>query len=227
MRTSGKGLLLVTALVLATPVTRAAAPATDPVQRGLAIAQAADRAGRGFGAERATLSMDLVNAYGDVTKRKLTVETLEGNGDGDRSKVVVLWPADVKGTKLLTWSHRSRDDDQWLYLPAIKRVRRISGSNKTGSFMGSEFAYEDLGATVVEKFTYRYIDEPKAGGRDTFRLERYPVDKDSAYSKQVVWLDKEYHGADPVAWTPEPVGAKRRPRCRRPDPPTHLNSAVG
>jgi hypothetical protein len=181
----------VTTLLLVTQ-TSGAAPSTDATHRGLEIATAADRAGRGYGAERATLTMDLINSYGDVAKRKLTVDTLEGSGDGDRSKVVVLWPADVKGTKLLTWSHPSRDDDQWLYLPAIKRVRRISGSNKTGAFMGSEFAYEDLGATVLEKFTYKYVDEPKLDGRDANRLERSPVDKDSAYSRQVIWLDKQY-----------------------------------
>jgi hypothetical protein len=169
-----------------------AAPPADAARRGREIATAADRAGRGFGAERATLTMDLINAYGEVARRKLAVDTLESTGDGDKSKVVVLWPADVKGTKLLTWSHRHRDDDQWLYLPAIKRVRRIGGSNKTGAFMGSEFAYEDLGSTVLEKFTYQYLDEPRLDGREANRLERRPVDKDSAYSRQVIWLDKEY-----------------------------------
>jgi hypothetical protein len=80
--------LIALTLLLASPMTRAAAPPSDPAQRGLEIAQTADRAGQGFGAEHATLAMDLVNAYGDVTKRKLTVDTLEGRDDGDKSKVV-------------------------------------------------------------------------------------------------------------------------------------------
>jgi hypothetical protein len=169
-----------------------AAEGTDPARRGLEIARAADRANQGFGAERATLTMELVNAHGDVSRRKVAIDTLEVSGDGDRSKVVFEWPADVKGTKLLTWTHRDRDDDQWLYIPAIKRVRRISGANKTGSFMGSELAYEDLASAEVERFGYRYLDEPRVDGRDSYRFERIPVDKNSGYGREVVWLDKEY-----------------------------------
>ena len=186
---------LAPALLTATLVLLAVAgdtEAADPAARGLAIARAADHANQGFGAEKATLIMDLVNAHGDVTKRKVTIETLEGTADGDKSKVVFEWPADVKGTKLLTWTHRDRDDDQWLYLPAIKRVKRIGGANKTGSFMGTELSYEDLASVEVERFSYRYIDEPNAGDRATFRIERLPVDKNSGYTREIVWLDKEY-----------------------------------
>lgn len=151
-----------------------------------------DRANAGFGGERATLAMKLINAHGDVTTRKLWGETTETKTDGQRSKLVFDWPPDVKGTKLLTWSHKQADDDQWLYLPAIKRVRRISGSNKTGSFVGSEFSYEDLGSVELEKFRYRFVDEPNFEGRDTYRIERTPLDRNSAYGRQVVWIDKEY-----------------------------------
>jgi hypothetical protein len=180
------------ALIIVALVPALALSAPDAAQKGLDIARAADRANDGFSAEKATVTMELINAHGDVTRRKLILESLEGKDDGDKSKVTFEWPADVKGTKLLTWTHRSRDDDQWLYLPAIKRVRRIGGSNKTGSFMGSEFAYEDLASTEVEKYTYKYVDEPRVGARDTYRLERVPVDRDSGYLREVVWLDKEF-----------------------------------
>jgi hypothetical protein len=172
------------------------ASAQDAASRGLAIARAADRANQGFVGERNTMSMELVNAHGDVTRRKLRVETLEGTpGDaeqGDRTRIVLESPADVQGTKLLTWNHGKRDDDQWLYLPAIKRVKRISGSNKRGSFVGSEFSYEDLASNQVDKFSYKYLDEPVIGGRATFRYERTSRDPESAYSRQVLWLDKQY-----------------------------------
>jgi hypothetical protein len=184
-------LALLGAVTLGPAPTRGA-ESEDPASRGLAIARAADKANEGFVGERATMAMELVNAHGDVTRRKLDVVTLEGTDDGDRSKVMFAWPADVKGTKLLTWTHRKGDDDQWLYLPAIKRVRRISASNKTGSFVGSEFSYEDLAGTEVEKFRYKLIDEPKLGGRDTYHLERVPVDANSGYARQIVWLDKQY-----------------------------------
>ena len=170
----------------------ALAQGNEAERRGLEIAQAADKANQGFASERATLSMDLVNAHGDVSKRKVAIETLEGTSDGDRSRVIFDWPPDVKGTKLLTWTHKQREDDQWLYLPAIKRTRRISGANKTGSFMGSELAYEDLASAEVERFGYRYVDEPTLDGRATFRIERTPRDPISGYSREVVWIDKEY-----------------------------------
>ena len=166
--------------------------ADDPGGRGLEIARGADRANQGFQGEQATMAMEIINAHGDITRRRLKVETLEGSDDGDKAKVVIESPPDVRGTKLLTWNHRQREDDQWLYLPAIKRVRRIGGSSKRSGFVGSEFSYEDLASNEVDRFTYKYLDEPVLDGRPTFRLERYPVDRDSAYSRQVVWLDKQY-----------------------------------
>jgi len=164
----------------------------DAVAEGLAVAKKADAANAGFKSETSTLKMDLINAHGDVTERKMVIETLEGTDDGDRSRAVFEWPADVKGTKLLTFTHRKGDDDQWLYLPAIKRVKRISSNNKSGSFMASEFAYEDLGSQEVEKYTYKLLSEEKLEGRDTWKIERVPLDKKSGYKRQVVWMDKQY-----------------------------------
>lgn len=166
--------------------------AQSPEQRGLEVAQKVDKANAGFKSEKGELSMQLINAHGDVTNRKLTIEVLEGSDDGDKSRSTFTWPADVKGTRLLTWAHKKGDDDQWLYLPAIKRVKRIASSNKSGSFMGSEFSYEDFGSQEVEKYTYKLIEEPKYEGRDVWLLERYPVDGSSGYTRQVLWMDKEY-----------------------------------
>jgi Outer membrane lipoprotein-sorting protein len=168
------------------------ARADDAAAKGLEIAKKADQANQGFGSEKAAVSLDLINAHGDVTKRKLTLEILEGSDDGDKSRAVFEWPADVKGTKLLTFTHKKNDDDRWLYLPAVKRTKRIASSSKSGSFMGSEFAYEDMGGQEVEKYTYKYIGEPKHNGRDTYQIERIPVDKESGYARQIVWMDKEY-----------------------------------
>ncbi len=162
-------------------------------EKGLQLVVAADKANEGFGTEKATMTLDLINAHGDVTQRKMRMEIMEGTGDGDRAILVFDWPADVKGTKLLTFTHKRGDDDQWLYLPAIKRVKRIASNNKSGSFMGSEFAYEDLSAPEVEKFNYKYLADVTEGGRAAYHLERYPVDKNSGYKRQVLWMDKEYH----------------------------------
>jgi hypothetical protein len=170
----------------------AAARAETPEQQGLSVAVLCDKANMGFKSEKSELTMELINAHGDVTNRKIVIETLEGTDDGDRSRSTFVWPADVKGTRLLTWTHKQDDDDQWLYLPAIKRVKRIASNNKSGSFMGSEFAYEDFGSQEVPKYTYKLSGDTKEQGRDVWLLERYPVSKTSGYTRQVVWMDKEY-----------------------------------
>ena len=163
----------------------------DAARRGLEIAQESDRANAGFVSEYSEMEMVLINAHGDQTVRKLTTETMEMEDDGDKSVSMFLWPADVKGTKMLTWSHKVDDDDQWLYLPALKRVKRISSKNKSGSFMGSEFAYEDLGSQEVEKYSYTYLGDESAEARECYKLERIPVSTRSGYSKQIVWMAKD------------------------------------
>jgi len=161
--------------------------------KGLEVALKMDKSNTGFIGEMSKMTMTLINAHGDKTIRKMESKTLEVDGDGDKSLILFKWPTDVKGTKMLTWSHKNSDDDQWLYLPAMRRVKRISSRNKSGAFMGSEFSYEDLGSQEVEKFTYNYLKDEKIKSRDTWVIERFPIDKKSGYLKQVLWVDKEYN----------------------------------
>ncbi len=136
--------------------------------------------------------MILLNRQGESSQRKIRSKALEIQGDGDKSLTIFDTPRDLKGTAFLTFSHIHGADDQWLYLPALKRVKRISSRNKSGPFMGSEFAYEDMSSQEVEKYTYKYLrDEPCGNGLTCFVSERYPVDKYSGYTKQVIWLDTE------------------------------------
>lgn len=195
MRTPARTLTFDLAPAVAAIAVALAAPgarAETAEQKGLAIARKVDQANEGFVSERATMELELVNAHGDTTRRRMTNEILEGKDDGDKSKTVIEWPADLKGTKLLTFTHKRGEDDQWLYMPATKRVKRISSNNKSGSFMGSEFAYEDLGSQEVEKYTYKFLEEVKENGRDAWRMERFPVDKASGYARQIIVIDKEY-----------------------------------
>lgn len=163
-----------------------------PEAKGLAIAKRTDSANEGFSSDISEVEMILINAYGDKVERKMSIHTLEGKKDGDKSVVAFSWPADVNGTKLLTWTHKKSNDDQWLYLPALKRIKRISSRNKAGSFMGSEFAYEDMSSQEIQKYTYKFIEEAEIDGRKCWKSERYPTDKRSGYSRQVVWTDQEY-----------------------------------
>lgn len=168
----------------------APALAESPEQKGLAIATEADRRNDGFGDTSATMQMILRNRQGEESKREIRSKVLETKGDGDKSMIVFDQPRDVAGTALLTYTHKSGDDDRWLYLPALKRVKRIASSNKSGPFMGSEFAYEDLGSQEPEKYTYKWLRDEVLDGKDCFVSERYPKDKDSGYTRMVVWTDK-------------------------------------
>lgn len=190
-------------LVLLSP---SVAPAQSSEDKGLAIAVEARKRDTGFGDSSAELLMILRGLRGDETTRELRSLVLEQVDDGDRSLVVFDSPRDVRGTAMLTVSNRTGDDDQWLYLPALKRVRRITAANKSGPFMGSEFAYEDFASQEVEKFAYRWLRDEACPGEGyealvCYVVERYPVDDSSGYARQIVWIDQheyrtlriEYH----------------------------------
>ena len=171
--------------------TSAHSESPTPEETGLKIAQDSRAREAGFGNFTAQQTMVLRNKHGQESRRQLRVKVLEVPDDGDKSLFVFNEPRDVQGTALLIHAHRESADDQWLYLPALKRVKRISSSNRSGSFMGSEFAYEDLTAEAVEKFTYRYLRDEACGDLTCTVSERVPVDKKSGYSRQVVWRDKD------------------------------------
>jgi outer membrane lipoprotein-sorting protein len=166
--------------------------ADQPEKKGLAIAVEADRRNIGFNNSTADMLMILKNRHGQESRREIRIKTLEVKDDGDKSMTIFDSPKDVKGTAFLNYTHKQGDDDQWLYLPALKRVKRISSRNKSGSFMGSEFSYEDISSQEVEKYTYKWLRDENYKGNDCFVSERYPVDrKNSGYSRQVTWLDKQ------------------------------------
>lgn len=181
------------AALLAAAVLAAPAHAQSPEEQGLAIAREIDRRDTGFGDYKADLVMVLTNKAGNSSERQLSMQVLEQADDGDKSLTVFRHPRDVDGTALLSYAHKVGGDDQWLYLPALKRVKRISASNQSGSFMGSEFAYEDMTAQEIEKFSYRYLKDETLDGVDSFVVERKPTYADSGYSRQLIWVDKAHY----------------------------------
>jgi len=166
--------------------------------RGLEIAVEADKRDTGFEDFTAEMVMELRNKQGDVSTRNIRLKTLEVHNDGDKSLSIFDQPADVKGTAFLTFSHAIKPDEQWLYLPALKRVKRINSKNKSGPFMGSEFAYEDLASQEVEKYTYKYLRDEMLDGVDCFVMERYPAYEHSGYTRQVAWINKDRYVAEKI-----------------------------
>ena len=171
--------------------TTARADDSSPEALGLQIAEEARARAEGFGNFTASQTMVLRNKQGQESRRQLRFKVLEVEDDGDKSIFVFDEPRDVKGTALLIHAHRQGDDEQWLYLPALKRVKRISSANRSGSFMGSEFAYEDLSTQEVEKYTHRYLHDEPCGDLTCTVSERVPVEKGSGYSRQLVWHDQD------------------------------------
>ena len=185
-------------LLLAAALLTPALPvsAETPEEKGMAIALEGDRRDQGFENSTSTLKMVLANKQGETSERDLRMKTFEipALDEGDKSLIVFDTPRDVKGTAFLSFTHIAEPDDQWLYLPSLKRVKRISSKNKSGPFMGSEFAYEDMSSQEVMKYTYKWLrDEPcgdLAPGLTCFVVERYPVYKNSGYTRQIVWGDQ-------------------------------------
>ncbi len=166
-------------------------PLISAEQKGLDIAIEADQRDAGFGDSMVELTMILKNRHGEESIRKIRNRVLEKQDDGDRLLIIFDRPRDVKGTVFLSFTHIAGPDDQWLYLPALKRVKRISSNSKSGPFMGSEFAYEDFVSQEVKKYSYLYLRDEVLDGRDTFVVERYPGDPKSGYTRQMVWYDKQ------------------------------------
>lgn len=176
----------------------------DKQQKGLAIFEEIDRRDSGFGDFSSQQEMVLRNKSGQESRRIMDNTVLEGNADsetdGDKTLIVFREPKRIRGTALITHAHSQRDDDQWLYLPALERVKRISGASKAGSFVGSEFSYEDLAPQEVEDYSYEYIEDEIYAGLDCFKVIRVPTDIDSGYTRQVVWVDKAEYRIQKIAF---------------------------
>jgi len=181
--------LVVAAALLAAPAAFAASPTAE--EQGFEIAARSDRSDRGFGDSTVELRMVLRNATGKeaVRTRRLTTLEMPDEGVGDKSLIVFDNPPDIDGTALLSHARILEPDDQWLFLPALKRVKRISSVNKSGPFVGSEFAFEDFTALELNKFDYKYVRTEPCGDLECDVVERYPRYEHSGYTKQVAWVD--------------------------------------
>lgn len=186
--------LIATAILLAAPLlTHASEGPQSPEAKGLSIAQEADRRDTGWVDLTSDMKMILRNKQGQESTRSIRSSTLEVIGDGDKSLSIFDSPADVKGTAFLSHTHAIEADDQWLFLPALQRIKRISSSNKSGPYMGSEFAYEDISSQEVDKYTYKWLRDEVYQERNCFVVERYPRDKNSGYTRQVAWIDQKIY----------------------------------
>lgn len=163
---------------------------------GETVAKKIDQHNEGFVSERSKMRLVLEVSKDSKVEREMTNMVLEDVEKGNMSLIEFLSPSDIKGTKLLTHRNKSEDDDQWLYLKRSKRVRRISSNNKSASFMGSEFTYEDIGGKEVEKYTHELVGETG----EVWVLDRKSKEEGSGYSKERVTFSKKMMSAQKVEY---------------------------
>ncbi len=179
-------LLLLAALATVSAPARAADPSAEEiVKRSLdAFYYAADDM-------RAKVNMRLINSQGDVREREMTMLRINLGKTGDQRYYIYFHsPADVKGTSFLVWKYPDRDSDRWIYLQALKLVKRIAADDKRSSFVGSDFTYEDVSGRNLEDESYTFVRKEDLGGRPTYVVESKPrtvID----YSRRLSWIDSE------------------------------------
>ncbi len=173
-------------------VTLSTATAAEELS-GLDIASEMIARDTGYISYTSDVEMSITAANGDSVHRELTIKGIEQAHDGDKIITYFQAPRDIAGTALLTFSHAIDADDQWLYLPSIKRVKRISSNNRSGPFMGSEFAYEDMSSWELDKYRYELVKEKKQDGRTYWLLACFPRYANSGYSKLIAWIDQDIY----------------------------------
>lgn len=169
--------------------------ATAQAQTGRDIAQRVKDRPDGE-TRQSELTMQLVNKRGSVRERKLVSYSIDtGKGKRDRKTLMFfLYPGDVKGTGFLTWDYDQigKDDDKWLYLPSMKKTRRISGSSaKKDYFMGSDFTYDDMGSRNVDEDEHKLLGNETIAGNVCWKLESTPKDPRDLFSKKITWIRQD------------------------------------
>ncbi len=159
---------------------------------GLEIMKKAEKMNEGFKGETNLMTMTLIDTNNNERVRSLEGQTLENNQNGNKSMITFVKPADVSGTKLLTWINKGEQNNQWIFLPKFKRVKKIKSSNQSNSFMGSEFTYEDIAGTDIEKYTFELLKEEMIGAEKAWVIEQTPLKK-SGYSKVISWISQKHY----------------------------------
>ncbi len=178
-------------VLLLVPLTAQSLPEGSPEEKGKAIAFKLEENFDHYGDTKVDGVMHLKKNDGKVISRETRVKILQTSEDTDKVLMQFLSPADVKGVAILTWTHKNTFDDLWIYIPDLRRVKRISSQTKGSEFMGSEFQTEDLIRAEPEKYTYKWLADKPCGELECYLVDRYPKEKSTIYSRQVLWIDKD------------------------------------
>ena len=140
---------------------------------------------------QAELTMTLLNKQGEQRLRELK-QYIKREGETEKKIMFFLAPADVKGTSFMNWSYGGdKEDDQWIYLPTLKRTKRISSGSKSDYFMGSDFTYDDLGDRHPNEDNHKLLRSESIGGKEFYVVESTPKEANYMYSKTITWVMKD------------------------------------
>lgn len=162
-------------------------------EKGLKIATAMERRDDGWVGQTADVKMVIKDEKGQGVIYEFHTRMLEVPDDGDKGVIIYDFPADMRGVISLALLHRLVPNDMWIFIPSNKRVKRFSSQKKNSSFLGSEFTSEDLNRGEVEKYTYRWVKDEEYEGLNCSVIDRFPVEENSGYKKQRLWIDQIEH----------------------------------
>lgn len=140
--------------------------------------------------ERSDVLMLLVDAKGGQRERKL-IRLRRSEGREQQVRLQFMFPPDLRDTALLLHDHPDRDDDRWLYLPTLRKVKRISGAQKYRNFLGTDFTYDELGGREPEEDIHTLEAEEQLDGKSVYRIRSTPREKDNPYQYRLVWVWKD------------------------------------
>lgn len=166
--------------------------AREKAELGRSYAQRWKSSDDGFGDSANKIVMTLTDKGGNESARHMRMGVVESRSDDRGDKVMLTFeaPANVKDSRVLIHSMIREGDLVWLYLPTIKRVKRVSSVDRAGSFSGSEFSYEDIGSMEVSNYDYEWLRDEKCGDMECAVVKQTPLYPYSGYSSIDVWFDK-------------------------------------
>ncbi len=139
-------------------------------------------------------TLKIINQKGRERIRKTSIATKSYGNDINKRIIIFLYPADVKGTGMLVFDYENKNDDMWIYMPALRKTRRIVSSEKGKSFMGSEFTNADISTPNLDDFNYKKLGTEQVNV-DCWKIESTPKDEDIAdengYSKRIIYIGKK------------------------------------
>jgi outer membrane lipoprotein-sorting protein len=143
----------------------------------------------------AVIKMTVVGENGQAREREISMATkLYDGGKTEKRIYHFLSPADVQGTGILVYDYEAKPDDVWIFLPALRKTRRVVSTQRAQSFMGSEFSYGDLNIPSLDDFDYTLVKEEASGGEPCYVVDLVPKSKEIAeaegYSKKTYWVSK-------------------------------------